>query len=62
VGVSVVLQGDVDGSLGGSVDELAEAFAAYREAGAGHLICSLEPATPESVEHVAQAAKLAAPR
>ncbi|HEX2194619.1 MAG TPA: LLM class flavin-dependent oxidoreductase [Candidatus Limnocylindria bacterium] len=60
VGVSVVLEGAEDGALGGSVEELADAFTAYRQAGADHLICSLEPATPGSVEHVAQAAELAA--
>jgi alkanesulfonate monooxygenase SsuD/methylene tetrahydromethanopterin reductase-like flavin-dependent oxidoreductase (luciferase family) len=61
VGVSVVLPElsseplDAEGSLSGSVATLAESLRAYREAGAGHLICSLEPATPAAVEHLAAA-------
>jgi probable F420-dependent oxidoreductase len=58
VGVSVVLEGNADGALGGSVEDLARSLAAYRAAGADHLICSLDPATPASVEHLARAAEL----
>jgi alkanesulfonate monooxygenase SsuD/methylene tetrahydromethanopterin reductase-like flavin-dependent oxidoreductase (luciferase family) len=58
VGVSVALEGNVDGALRGSVEELAEALAAYRATGADHLICSLEPATPAYVEHLAAAVAL----
>jgi probable F420-dependent oxidoreductase len=61
VGASVVLPAlssqplNAEGSLSGSVEELAESLRAYRQAGAGHLICSLEPATPQAVEHLAAA-------
>ena len=66
VGVSVVLPDlagdpaslDAAGSLTGSAEELAEALREYREAGAGHLICSMEPATPAAVERLARAMEL----
>jgi probable F420-dependent oxidoreductase len=64
VGVSVALPQlsadaiEVGNALSGSVEELAAAFRAYREAGAAHLICSLEPGTPAAVEHLARAAQL----
>lgn len=64
VGVGVVLpqygEGlEVNGSLTGSVDQLAAELRAYRHAGAGHLIVSLEPGTVEAVTHLAQSAALA---
>ena len=61
VGVSVVLPQlsseplDAGGALSGSVEELASGLRGYREAGAGHLICAIEPATLEAVEHLAAA-------
>ena len=64
VGVSVVLPElsgealDVAGALTGSAEQLAEELRAYRQAGAAHLICSLEPATPAAVEHLARAVAL----
>jgi probable F420-dependent oxidoreductase len=66
VGVSVVLPDladdpgslDASGSLTGSAEELAEALREYREAGAGHLICTMEPATPAAVERLARAVAL----
>lgn len=64
VGVSIALpqlSGDrieIGNALSGSVEELAAEFRAYREAGAAHLICSIEPGTPAAVEHVARAAEL----
>jgi probable F420-dependent oxidoreductase len=66
VGVSVVLPDladdpaslDAAGSLTGSAEELAGALREYREAGAGHLICSMEPATPAAVERLARAVEL----
>jgi alkanesulfonate monooxygenase SsuD/methylene tetrahydromethanopterin reductase-like flavin-dependent oxidoreductase (luciferase family) len=64
VGVSVVVPQlsseplDAEGSLTGSVEQLAEELRAYRETGAGHLICSMEPATPKAVEHLAAAVAL----
>lgn len=65
VGVSVVLPElssdplDPAGALTGSVEQLAEELRAYRQAGADHLICSLEPGTPAAVEHLARAVELA---
>ena len=64
VGVSVVLPElssdplDPAGALTGSVEQLAEELRAYRQAGADHLICSLEPGTPAAVEHLARAVEL----
>jgi probable F420-dependent oxidoreductase len=66
VGVSVVLPDladdagslDAEGSLTGDAEELAAALGAYREAGAAHLICSVDPATPAAVERLAQAVEL----
>jgi probable F420-dependent oxidoreductase len=63
VGVDVVLPkyGDglqVGGSLTGSEEELAAELRAYREAGAGHLMLSVEPGTPEAVAHVARASAI----
>jgi probable F420-dependent oxidoreductase len=64
VGVSVVLPElssdplDSAGALTGSVGQLAEELRAYRQAGADHLICSLEPGTPAAVEHLARAVEL----
>jgi hypothetical protein len=49
---------DAAGSLTGSAEELAEALREYRQAGAGHLICSMEPATPAAVERLARAVEL----
>jgi alkanesulfonate monooxygenase SsuD/methylene tetrahydromethanopterin reductase-like flavin-dependent oxidoreductase (luciferase family) len=64
VGVSVVLPDlsdeplDAAGALTGSAERLADELRAYRRAGAGHLICSLEPATPAAVEVLARAVSL----
>jgi len=64
VGVSVVLPQlssdplDAGGALSGGVEELAEGLRAYRATGAGHLICAIEPATPQAVEHLAAAVAL----
>ena len=61
VGVSVVLPQlsseplDAGGALSGSVAELASGLRGYREAGAAHLICAIEPATPAAVDHLAAA-------
>lgn len=66
VGVSVVLPDladdpgtlDAEGALTGTPEELAEAMAEYRAAGAAHLICAMEPATPAAVERLARAVEL----
>ena len=47
--------GDEDRAFGGSVDELAEALAAYDELGIGHLIAVLQPMTEASLERLALA-------
>jgi hypothetical protein len=44
-----------DRAFGGSVDELAEAIAAYDELGIGHLIAVLQPMTEASLERLALA-------
>src|SRR5512132_4371451 len=44
-----------DRTFGGSVDELAEAIAAYDELGIGHLIVVLQPMTEASLERLALA-------
>jgi len=44
-----------DGAFGGSVDELAEALAAYDELGIAHLIVILQPMTEASLERLALA-------
>ena len=44
-----------DRAFGGSVDELAEAIAAYDELGIGHLIAILQPITEASLERLALA-------
>jgi alkanesulfonate monooxygenase SsuD/methylene tetrahydromethanopterin reductase-like flavin-dependent oxidoreductase (luciferase family) len=44
-----------DRAFGGSVDELAEAIAAYDELGIGHLIVVLQPMTEASLERLALA-------
>ena len=44
-----------DRTFGGSVDELAEALAAYEELGIGHLIVVLQPMTEASLERLALA-------
>ena len=44
-----------DRAFGGSVDELAEAIAAYDELGIGHLIVLLQPMTEASLERLALA-------
>lgn len=65
VGVSVVLPELSDepleagpDTIGGTAEDLAVALRAYREAGAAHLICSLEPGTPAAVDHLARAAEM----
>lgn len=66
VGVTVVLPDladdpgalDAEGALTGTPEELAEALAEYRAAGAAHLICAMEPATPAAVERLARAVEL----
>jgi len=66
VGVNVVLPDlaedpgslDAESSLSGPAEELAEALAEYRAAGAAHLICQMEPATPAAVERLARAVEL----
>jgi probable F420-dependent oxidoreductase len=64
VGVSVVLPElsneslDAGGALTGSAERLAEQLHEYRRAGAAHLICAMEPATPAAVERLAQAIAL----
>jgi probable F420-dependent oxidoreductase len=45
-------------SLTGSPEELAAELRAYREAGAAHIIVSLEPAVPAAVEHLGRALAL----
>jgi probable F420-dependent oxidoreductase len=47
-----------ENALTGSPEELAAELRAYREAGAAHLIVSLEPGTPAAVAHLARAAAL----
>ena len=44
-----------DRAFGGSVDELAEAIAAYDELGIGHLIVVLQPMNEASLERLALA-------
>jgi probable F420-dependent oxidoreductase len=64
VGVSIALPQlsddpiEIGNALTGSVEDLAAAFRAYREAGVVHLICSLEPGTPAAVGHLARAVRL----
>ncbi|TCO19098.1 luciferase-type oxidoreductase [Kribbella steppae] len=45
-------------AIEGTIQELAEALAAYQELGVDHLIVSLEPMTPRSVERLAEARQL----
>lgn len=45
-------------ALAGTTAELAEALAAYRDLGVDHVIVQPEPATPRSVERLAEAMRL----
>jgi alkanesulfonate monooxygenase SsuD/methylene tetrahydromethanopterin reductase-like flavin-dependent oxidoreductase (luciferase family) len=45
-------------AITGTVAEVAEALAAYRELGVDHLIVRTEPMSPRSVERLAEARKL----
>jgi alkanesulfonate monooxygenase SsuD/methylene tetrahydromethanopterin reductase-like flavin-dependent oxidoreductase (luciferase family) len=67
VGVRVVfgdLGGDVanhpsaDRLLIGSRDDIAARFRAYRDSGVHHLICIVDPDTPEGIAELGEAARL----
>lgn len=66
VGVSVAFPGMADASpdvatgnaLRGTAEELAHEIRRYAEAGVGHLICALDPGTPEAVSALAEALRL----
>jgi alkanesulfonate monooxygenase SsuD/methylene tetrahydromethanopterin reductase-like flavin-dependent oxidoreductase (luciferase family) len=45
--------------ISGTVEQIAAGLRGYREAGAGHLIVALDPATPEGVELLSKAWELA---
>ena len=47
-----------DKALFGSAEEVAAGLRAYAEQGVAHVICSLEPATPESLEWLAEALRI----
>jgi len=47
-----------DKALFGSAEEVAVGLRAYAEQGVAHVICSLEPATPESLEWLAEALRI----
>ncbi len=47
-----------DKALFGSAEEIAAGLRAYSEQGVAHVICSLEPATPESLEWLAEALRI----
>ena len=49
---------DPDKALFGSAEEIAAGLRAYAEQGVAHVICSLEPATPESLEWLAEALRI----
>jgi hypothetical protein len=46
---------DPDRILSGSVDDVAHGLTAFEEAGYGHVIVSLEPATEAALELLAEA-------
>lgn len=59
VGVMTDPAADVpDNALPGEPQALAEHLRAYADAGVGHLICALEPATLDGVSRVAEATRL----
>jgi probable F420-dependent oxidoreductase len=47
-----------DKALFGSAEDVAAGLRAYAQQGVAHVICSLEPATPESVEWLAEALRI----
>jgi probable F420-dependent oxidoreductase len=47
-----------DKALFGPAEEVAAGLRAYAEQGVAHVICSLEPATPESLEWLAEALRI----
>ena len=47
-----------DKALFGSAEEVAAGLHAYAQQGVAHVICSLEPATPEAVEWLAEALRI----
>jgi hypothetical protein len=49
---------DPDKVLFGSAEEVAAGLRAYAEQGVAHVICSLEPATPESLDWLAEALRI----
>ena len=49
---------DRDKVLFGSAEEVAAGLRAYADQGVAHVICSLEPATPESLEWLAEALRI----
>jgi alkanesulfonate monooxygenase SsuD/methylene tetrahydromethanopterin reductase-like flavin-dependent oxidoreductase (luciferase family) len=52
--------GEPEGNaIEGTAAELAEAIKAYEALGVTHLIAGIEPNTPETIAHLAEARKLA---
>jgi probable F420-dependent oxidoreductase len=49
---------DADKVLVGTPEQVAAGLRAYAEQGVAHVICSLEPATPESLEWLAEALRI----
>lgn len=47
-----------DNALSGSAEDVAAGLRAYAQQGVAHVICSLEPTTPESVEWLAEALRI----